>query len=79
MVLLVLILGTFGELGEHGGAWERQVLRSSELSSERVPHGGVSERMKVDPGWARWAEASTKALGVSGEPQDIGMFASESL
>lgn len=24
MVLLALILGTFGELGEHGGAWKRQ-------------------------------------------------------
>lgn len=79
MVLLALTLGTFGELGEHGGAWEWQGWRSPGLSSERVAHGGVSERRKVGLGLARWAEASTKALGASEEPQDISVFASESL
>jgi hypothetical protein len=75
MVLLALILGTFGELGEHGGARER----APGLFSERVSHGGVSEKENAEPGPARRAEAGTKALGASGEPQDTGVFASASL
>lgn len=79
MVLLALILSTFGELGEHGGAWEQQGLGSLGLSSERVPHGRVSERRKAELGLAGWAEVRTKALGASWEPQNIGLFARESL
>lgn len=79
MALLLLILGTFGELGEHEEAWEWQGLGSPGLSSERSPHGGISERKNAESGLARWAEASTKALGASREPQDTGTFASESL
>lgn len=39
MVLLVLVLATSGELGEHGGAWGWQGLCFLGLSSERVPNG----------------------------------------
>lgn len=66
MVLLALILGTFGELGEHWG-------------SSGAAGIGVPRRENVEPELARWAEASTKALGASGEPQDTGMFANTSL
>lgn len=61
-----------GELGSSRGWGPRDC-------SQRVPRGGVSERENVEPGLARWAEASTKALGASGEPQDTGMFANASL
>ena len=49
MVLLALILGTFGELGEHGGAWKRQGWGGPQDCAQReYLMGGVSERKNAE-------------------------------